>query len=127
MIGLAYLLFAIVSLGYGYLPYLALLLIIEFLFTIGEMLFGPHSQKVISIIAPEDQRGWYFSVFGMNWQLARAIGPVIGGFLLSRFSGEFMFTVLAAVILIAGIAQTLLIKRLSPHKEQVKREEQVVV
>jgi MFS family permease len=127
MIGLAYLLFAIVALGYGYLPYLALLLIVEFLFTIGEMLYGPHSQKVISVIAPEDQRGWYFSVYGMNWQLARAIGPVIGGFLLSRFSGEFMFTTLAAVILIAGIAQTLLIKRLNPHQVQVTKEDHVVV
>jgi MFS family permease len=126
MIGIAYLLFAIVALGYGYMPYLALLLIVEFLFTIGEMLYGPHSQKVISVIAPEDQRGWYFSVYGMNWQLARAIGPVVGGFLLSRFSGEFMFTVLAAVILIAGIAQTLLIKSLNPHKEKAATEEHVV-
>jgi MFS family permease len=117
MMGLAYLLFAIVALGYGYLPYLALLLIVEFLFTIGEMLNGPHSQKLISIIAPEHQRGWYFSMYGMNWQLSRAIGPVVGGFLLSRFSGEFMFTALAAVILIAGIAQTSLIKRLNSPKE----------
>ncbi|SEC63449.1 MFS transporter [Paenibacillus sp. GP183] len=127
MIGLAYLLFAIVALGYGYMPYLALLLVVEFLFTVGEMLYGPHAQKVISIIAPEDQRGWYFSVYGMNWQLARAFGPIIGGFLLSRFGGEFMFTVLAAVILIAGIAQTSLIKRLNPHKEKVVTEEQIVV
>jgi MFS family permease len=127
MIAVSYLLFTLVALGYGYIPVLALLLIVEFLFTIGEMLYGPHSQKVISIIAPEEQRGWYFSVYGMNWQLSRAIGPVVGGLLMSRFSGEFMFTCLAGVILISGIAQTLMIRGMHKHQAKISTEEQFVV
>ncbi|MNI21934.1 Multidrug resistance protein MdtH [compost metagenome] len=112
IIAVANALFIFVCLGYGYMPSLALLLVVEFLFTIGEMLYGPHTQKVVSIIAPEDQRGWYYSIYGMNWQLARALGPVLGGLLFHAFSGELMFTVLALLILISGIAQTMMVRKL---------------
>ncbi|MDF2647787.1 MAG: transporter [Paenibacillus sp.] len=118
VVAASYLLFAIVSLGYGFVPFFAILLIVEFLFTIGEMLNGPHIQKVISVIAPEEHRGWYFSVFGMNWQLSRAIGPILGGLLYSHYGGKMMFAVLAAIILIAGIAQTRYIRRLNHKKEE---------
>lgn len=118
VIAVSYLLFAVVSLGYGIVPFFAILLFVEFLFTIGEMLNGPHIQKVISVIAPEEHRGWYFSVFGMNWQLSRAIGPMLGGLLFSHFGGKVMFAVLSAVILIAGIAQTRYIRNLNRKREE---------
>ena len=118
VVAASYLLFAIVSVGYGFVPIFAVLLFVEFLFTIGEMLNGPHIQKVISVIAPEEHRGWYFSVFGMNWQLSRAIGPILGGLLFSHYGGKMMFAVLAAIILIAGIAQTRYIRRLNHKKEE---------
>jgi MFS family permease len=112
VIAISYILFAAVAMGYGFIPYLALLLIVEFLFTMGEMLYGPHAQKVISVIAPKEHRGWYFSIYGMNWQLSRAIGPIVGGFLYTQFSGKFMFATLAVVILVSGIAQTLITRGL---------------
>jgi MFS family permease len=118
VVAASYLLFAIVSLGYGFVPFFAILLFVEFLFTIGEMLNGPHIQKVISVIAPEEHRGWYFSVFGMNWQLSRAIGPILGGLLFSHFGGKVMFAVLAAIILLAGIAQSRYIRSLNHKKEE---------
>ena len=118
VVAASYLLFAIVSVGYGFVPIFAILLFVEFLFTIGEMLNGPHIQKVISVIAPEEHRGWYFSVFGMNWQLSRAIGPILGGLLFSHFGGKMMFAVLAAIILIAGIAQSRYIRSLNHKKEE---------
>lgn len=118
VVAASYLLFAIVSVGYGFVPIFAILLFVEFLFTIGEMLNGPHIQKVISVIAPEEHRGWYFSVFGMNWQLSRAIGPILGGLLFSHYGGKIMFAVLAAIILIAGIAQTRYIRSLNHKKEE---------
>ncbi|NRF95458.1 MFS transporter [Paenibacillus frigoriresistens] len=117
VVAASYLLFAIVSLGYGFVPFFAILLFVEFLFTIGEMLNGPHIQKVISVIAPEEHRGWYFSVFGMNWQLSRAIGPILGGLLFSHFGGKVMFAVLSAIILLAGIAQSRYIRSLNHKKE----------
>ncbi|MBD0383587.1 MDR family MFS transporter [Paenibacillus sedimenti] len=121
----SYLLFAIVAIGYGFVPIIAILFIVEFLFTIGEMLYGPHMQKVISVIAPEDQRGWYFSVYGMNWQVSRAVGPVLGGLIFSHFGGEFMFTALSVVIVISGIAQTVYIRNL--HQKQDKPAAEVAL
>ncbi|WP_261304498.1 MDR family MFS transporter [Paenibacillus andongensis] len=118
VVAASYLLFAIVSVGYGFVPIFAILLFVELLFTIGEMLNGPHIQKVISVIAPEEHRGWYFSVFGMNWQLSRAIGPILGGLLFSHFGGKVMFAVVAAIILLAGIAQSRYIRSLNHKKEE---------
>lgn len=118
VIGAAYALYALVALGYGFAPWLWLLLATEFLFTIGEMLWGPHVQKVIAEIAPADKRGWYFSVFGMNWQLSRAVGPVLGGLLMSSFSGEGMFLLISAAICVAGVAIIAVVRKATfVHKQ----------
>ncbi|SDO82501.1 Predicted arabinose efflux permease, MFS family [Paenibacillus sp. yr247] len=118
IVAASYLLFTIVALGYGFVPFIAILLLVEFLFTIGEMLYGPHIQKVISVIAPVEHRGWYFSVFGMNWQLSRTIGPMLGGLLFSHYGGKVMFAVLSVIILIVGIAQTRYIRNINRKQEE---------
>lgn len=118
VVAVSYMLFAVVSIGYGFVPYLAILLFIEFLFTIGEMLNGPHIQKVISVIAPEEHRGLYFSVFGMNWQLSRAIGPILGGLLFSHYGGKVMFAVVGVILVAAGIAQARYIRQLNRKEKE---------
>lgn len=105
IIGVSYLLFAIVSLSYGYAGIIVWLFVAEFIFTVGEMIFGPHMQKVISIMAPAEQRGFYFAVYGASHLLSRGLGPILGGLLLSWSGGELLFTVLAVVMLLAGLAQ----------------------
>ncbi|WP_438446540.1 MDR family MFS transporter [Gorillibacterium sp. sgz5001074] len=112
----SYGMFALVSVGYGYAPWFVLLLAVEFVFTIGEMLNGPHMQKLVSVMAPPEHRGFYFSIYGMNWQLSRAVGPILGGFLLSRINGEFLFSLLTVVILAAGIAMSVLARRVEAAK-----------
>ncbi|MBB6674440.1 MDR family MFS transporter [Cohnella nanjingensis] len=102
VLAIAQLLFAAVALGYGYSSWIVALFIAEFVFTIGEMAFGPHTQKVISVLAPAEQRGFYFSVYGASNLLSRGLGPILGGLLLSRTNGEVLFTVLAALILVSG-------------------------
>jgi predicted MFS family arabinose efflux permease len=89
-----------------------MLLMVELIFTLGEMLSGPHMQKMVSVMAPEQHRGLYFSVFGMSWQISRGIGPMAGGLLFEKVSGSFLFTVLAAIILLGGIAQQFIIRSL---------------
>jgi MFS family permease len=111
VIAVSYTLFGLVAIGYGLSPWFALLIFTEFLFTIGEMLNGPHLQKVISMIAPAEERGWFFSVFGMSWQLSRALGPVIGGIILSAFGGETMFLIVGVVIALAGFFQYSLMRQ----------------
>lgn len=104
VIGMSYALFAVVSLSYGYAGMILWLFAAEFIFTIGEMIYGPHMQKVISIMAPAEQRGFYFSVYGASHLLSRGLGPILGGILLSWGGGEMMFTALAVVIALAGFA-----------------------
>ncbi|MBP1962687.1 MDR family MFS transporter [Paenibacillus aceris] len=122
VVAVSYTLFAVVSIGYGFVPFLAVLLFVEFLFTIGEMLNGPHIQKVISVIAPEEHRGLYFSVFGMNWQLSRAIGPILGGLVFSHYGGKMMFAILGVILVVAGIAQTRYIRSLNRKQEELAIE-----
>ncbi len=105
IIGISYALFAAVSLGYGYSSIIIWLFVAEFVFTIGEMLFGPHIQKAISVMAPKEQRGFYFSVYGASHLLSRGIGPILGGLVFSWSSGQTLFTVLAILLTVAGIAQ----------------------
>lgn len=78
VIGIANLLLAIVALGYGYSEAVVLLFAAEFVFTIGEMLYGPHYQKTLSVMAPPEERGFYFSVNGAANLLSRALGPLLG-------------------------------------------------
>jgi MFS family permease len=116
VIGASNVLLAIVALSYGYSSVIFWLFAAEFIFTIGEMILGPHIQKVISIMAPEEQRGFYFSVFGANHMLSRAVGPILGGLLLSWSNGEILFTVLAVLLVVAGIAQYRVVRRLPKTK-----------
>ncbi|UFJ39821.1 MFS transporter [Brevibacillus humidisoli] len=115
----AYLLFATVAFGYGFGKVFILLALIEIVFTIGEMLVGPHMQKAVSILAPPEMRGRYFSIYGLNWQVAKAVGPLFGGVLLSAFGGELMFSVVAVLLLVSGLAQYRLLRQLR-HDSQVK-------
>lgn len=102
---LVYGLLALVAFGYGFAPWFALLIAAELLFTLGEMLNGPHMQKAIARIAPERMRGRYFSVYSMSWQLARGVGPITFGFLFERYGGRVSFAVIAALLLVAGAGQ----------------------
>ncbi|HZG58618.1 MFS transporter [Paenibacillus sp.] len=110
---LSYGLLAAVALGYGFAPWFALLLLAELLFSFGEMLSGPHLQKAVSLIAPEHMRGRYFSVYSMNWQLARGLGPIAFGVVFERFGGAFAFSVIAALLAVSGGAQYALVRRIA--------------
>lgn len=101
----SYVILAAVAYGYGHAATFGWLIFTELLFTIGEMLCGPHFQKTISHIAPEHMRGRYFSVFSMNWQLARAFGPAIGGLLFEAMGGKTAYLLLALLLLAAGLSQ----------------------
>ncbi|MGC5326579.1 MDR family MFS transporter [Brevibacillus sp. SYSU BS000544] len=121
---ISYLLFAIVSFGYGWLPILWLLIINEVIFTIGEMLNGPHIQKAVSLMAPAEMRGRYFSIFGMSWQISKSVGPLLGGLLMTSFGGDIMFSIIGVLLFFTGFIQYKLLSGL--EKERVKKAEEVV-
>jgi MFS family permease len=104
VMGTAYIMFALVALGYGFAPWIVLLFVVEFVFTIGEMMNGPHSQKLVSVIAPAEERGFYFSFYSMNWQVSRFLGPLLAGLVLSKLNGEWLFGMLAVLIAAGGVS-----------------------
>ena len=110
---LSYGLFAAVAFGYGFAPWFALLLFAELLFSLGEMLCGPHLQKAVSMIAPEEMRARYFSVYSMNWQLSRGLGPLAFGLVFERYGGAAAFAVIAGLLAVSGAAQHRLVRGLS--------------
>ncbi|USG67712.1 MFS transporter [Brevibacillus ruminantium] len=108
---LAYLLLGCVGLGYGWAPFFWLLVVSEAIFTIGEMLYGPQIQKAISVLAPEEFRGRYFSVFGANWGITGTIDPTTGAVAFRNIGGAYWFSIIGLLLMIAGFFQYLLVKK----------------
>ncbi len=121
----SYLLFGVVSFGYGWLPLLSLLIMNEVIFTVGEMMNGPHIQKAVSLLAPPEMRGRYFSIFGMSWQISKAAGPFLGGLLLTNYGGGVMFSVIGVLLFVSGFVQYRLLSGV--ENERVKKAEEVVL
>lgn len=66
-----------VALMTDFTGFLASMVIITF----GELILIPTASKYVADIAPEDLRGRYMSLYWLTWGLARALAPIIGGFL----------------------------------------------
>lgn len=113
----AYLFLACVGVGYGWAPSFLLLIVVETIFTIGEMLYGPQIQKAVSILAPAEYRGRYFSIFGANWGITGTVGPSLGAFAFTSIGGSYWFTLIGAVLLVAGWFQYRLVKS-AMHRAQ---------
>ncbi|ASS74615.1 MFS transporter [Tumebacillus algifaecis] len=109
LIGL--LLCAVTAFGYGWSNTLLLLLLSEFIFTIGEMLFMPQAQKAVSILAPVELRARYFAVYGLNWNLTRTFGPFLGAYGFGHFGGSYWFSIIALLLIAAAIFMHRLISR----------------
>lgn len=56
--------------------------------TFGELILIPTASKYVADIAPEDLRGRYMSLYWLTWGLARALAPIIGGFLHDQISPQ---------------------------------------
>ncbi|WP_141434305.1 MFS transporter [Bacillus sp. 03113] len=112
LIFLSFFLFALVGIGYGNASSFFILILVEIVFTLGEMIGVSHLQKFISGIAPKEMRGRYFSIFGLYMQIPKLIGPSICGILMTNFGGQFMFTILGVLLILAGFLQNRLIKKI---------------
>ncbi|QJC51033.1 MFS transporter [Paenibacillus albicereus] len=108
----SYGMFAAVSVGYAFSTVLLLLFVVELVFSVAEMLIGPHLQNTVAELAPEQERGYYFAIFGLHMHVPLAIGPVLGGLLYSATDGAVLFSALGALFVACGILQALLIRRI---------------
>ena len=103
--------FAAVGFGYAFAPSLALLLLTEFVFTVGEMIGFPQLQHAVGLLAPPEKRGIYFAIFGLRWTIGSVAGPLIGGWFTRIASGAWMFSIVGIAILIAGLLMVAIIRR----------------
>ncbi|GAA4716274.1 MDR family MFS transporter [Brevibacillus fulvus] len=109
----AYLCFACVGFGYGWAPSFLLLILAEIVFTLGEMLYGPQIQKAVSVLAPAEFRGRYFSIFGSNWAITGTIGPSIGAFALTHIGGAYWYSIVGLLLIVAGLFQYRLVSKIT--------------
>ena len=105
---------AAVKLGVGLplmgLPFLLLsvndalpvVLLILFLFVIGEMLWVPTSQTAVAGLAPVDLRGAYMGAFGAMGAIGFALAPFIGLEIRSKFGDSAVWMLQAALSLVAA-------------------------
>ncbi len=52
--------------------------------TFGELIVVPTASAYAANLAPVDKRGRYMSLYGLSWNIAVSISPVLGGFLSDR-------------------------------------------
>ncbi|CAM4199332.1 MFS transporter [Bacillus luti] len=79
------------------------LLFVYAIYTLGEMIMSPVQMTFVANLAPEHLRGTYMGAASLQWITGSAFGPLLGGFLLDRLLGHFLFTILAVGCVVAGI------------------------
>ncbi|MGZ4123703.1 MAG: MFS transporter, partial [Tumebacillaceae bacterium] len=115
VIFVAYLLYAIGAVGLGFTPNLTVLVLFYMVLCLGSMLVQTHFNKMISVWAPVEMRGRYFSIFGLHWRISEMFGPFAGGLMLTVWNGQVMFSVFAGLVLFGAMMQRRLIKRIQAN------------
>jgi MFS family permease len=59
--------------------------------TIGEMLVAPVGATLVARFSPEQMRGRYMAVFGFNWGIAFAIGPLLAGYVNDAINPNYVW------------------------------------
>jgi MFS family permease len=96
LMGLPFLLLTVSS----SLPVVAVVLVV---FVIGEMLWVPSSQSVVSRLAPADVRGAYMGAFGMMGSAGWALAPFLGLHVSEAFGDGATWTMFALLSLVAAV------------------------
>jgi MFS family permease len=81
----------------GWLPPLPVFGLGVAFWTVGEVVGFPAAAAVVADLAPVELRGRYQGAFSMASGLAFAIGPVMGGELLTRFGSRVLWTTCLAI------------------------------
>jgi MFS family permease len=93
------LIFAFGYLGIGLSTGIISMVVSMIVLTIGEILVFPTNSILLDQLAPEGMRGTYFGAGGLR-NIGHSLGPVLGGWILSQWSGNVLFYLMA--ILVAG-------------------------
>ena len=90
--------FAVGFVSFGFATTAIGMMIAMAIVTIGEIFIFPSTSVFIDQIAPEDRKGTYFGA-GQFRSIGSFTGPILGGWLLQDYGGNFLFSVIAVIIL----------------------------
>ncbi len=98
--------------------------LVIFLFVIGEMLWVPTSQSVVAGLAPEDLRGAYMGAFGGGAAAGFALAPFFGLSIGDRYGDGTMWAFFATISILAAIAGAIAARgvRTRPESEGLQGE-----
>lgn len=85
--------------------------------TLGEVLLASSGQVVVAALAPEAIRARYFGAFSLSMNAAMVIAPGVGGFVLSHYGGQVLWTGSAALGLLSAMGMLLVRRGLDRGRE----------
>lgn len=104
-----------VALGAGFWAFMVSMIILTF----GELLLVPTGSAFAANAAPPAMRGRYMGLYGMTWNIAFGIGPVLGGWLNDNVApaATWIGGLVAGLI---GVAGFLALERAIAHRARVR-------
>ena len=87
------------------------------IWTCGEMMNAPLMSAIVADLAPQHLRARYMGAFSMCFSAALIIGAPLGGYILERFGGTYLWGGSAVVGLAAACLYTLVRNRVNPRQE----------
>jgi len=128
---LSSLLYALGYFSVGLVPTVGYLYLSMTVLTLGEILFSPTANAVVTNLAPSGKTGRYLGFYGLAEGFGRSAGPFVGGILLDRLMGRpvVLWGALAGFGVVAAAGFFFLARRIEarPAKEVSPREESVPV
>jgi len=104
---------AIASLAKGFVAG-ALIALSQVVFAVGEMIWSPTLPAVANELAPDNLRGRYNAITGMQWNVANVFGPALVGVLIGRgYTNEWLALMIIGSLVPIAIMQ-------SAHRERLR-------
>ncbi|MDP5276391.1 MDR family MFS transporter [Chengkuizengella axinellae] len=113
--------YVIAAIFYGISSNLTLLLVTQLILVVAESIGLNHFLKFVAKLAPEHQRGLYFSIYGTHWDISRFVGPFLGGLIFLHFGGAALFYLAAIFLVIGGVCQFFFVKYIEDTKSRIDR------
>lgn len=110
---ITYVFYAAAAFLYGFSTDLWPLIVAQLVLTVAQSIGINHFLRFVSQMAPLNERGLYFALYGTHWDISRTIGPMIGGLFLIHFGGNILFYFVTCLLIFGGIGQYFFIKTIS--------------
>ncbi len=104
--------FGLVAFSHGFL----MLALCIFTITLGELTYMPPQTTLTANLSTEENRGRYQGISGLTSTLGFAVGPLLGGVLLDRLPGTYVWLIVGAAGVACALSFMYLKKLVPPNK-----------